>query len=85
MFDKGFPLISNYAIQNDVSGDRDGIGIEILEGDEILLEIFRDDTKRTREVTLYNKDFPLELIEQSIQLFKKEIPWDFIKNDNENT
>lgn len=81
MNDKDFPLVNNYAIQSDVSGDHDGIGIEILEEDEILLEIFRDDTKKTREVTLYKKDLPLELIEQSILLFKKYISWGFIEYD----
>ena len=79
MFDNDFPLISNYAIQSDVSGDRDGIGVEIYEGDEILIEIFRDDTKKKREITLYQNDLSLELIEQSIALFKKEIPWEFIE------
>ena len=85
MKDKAFPLINCYAIQSDVSNNRDGIGVEILDGDEILLEIFRDDTKRSREVTLYKKDLSLELVEQSIQLFKKEIPWDFIEYDEQST
>ncbi len=85
MIDKDYPLVNNYAVQSDVSGDRDGIGIEILEEEEILLEIFRDDTKRTREVTLYKRDLPLELIEQSIRLFKKEIPWNFIEYDEQST
>lgn len=80
MIDKDFPLISNYAIQSDVSGDRDGIGLEVIEGSEILLEIFRDDSKRKKEVTLYRRDVSLDLIEQAIELFKKEIPQDFIEN-----
>ena len=79
MIDKDLPLINSYDVQSDVSGDRDGIGVEVYEGDEILLEIFRDDSKKKREVTLYQKDLPLDLIEQSIQLFKKEIPWDFLE------
>lgn len=85
LIDKDFPLIGNYAVQSDVSGERDGIGIEVLEGDDFLLEIFRDDTKKKREVTLHKKDVPLELVEQSIQLFKREIPWDFIEYDEQNT
>jgi len=60
---------------------RDGIGVEIYLGDELLVEIFRDDTKKSREVTLYKKDVPLELLEESISIFKKEIPWDFIEYD----
>ena len=84
MIDKDFPLISNYAIQSDVSGDRDGIGVEIYERDELLLEIFRDDSKMKREITLYQKDLSLDLVEQPIALFKKEIPWDFIEYDVQN-
>ena len=60
---------------------RDGIGVEIYLGDELFVEIFRDDTKKSREVTLYKKDVPLELLEESISIFKKEIPWDFIEYD----
>ena len=34
-------------------------------------------------LTLWGKDLPLELIEESIQIFKKEIPWDFIDYSKE--
>jgi hypothetical protein len=64
-------------IASDVS-DRDGIGVEIYRDDKLVIEIFRDDTKRSRTVTLYQQDISLELLEKSIQTFKKEIPWDFI-------
>lgn len=68
-------------IASDVS-ERDGIGVEIYRDDKLVIEIFRDDTKRTRTVTLYQKDISLDLLEESIQTFKKEIPWDFIEYDN---
>jgi uncharacterized lipoprotein NlpE involved in copper resistance len=73
-------LLSKYnvVIASDVSGDRDGIGIEVSFNDEVILEIFRDDTKKKREVTLYKKDIQLELIEESIEKFKKEIPREFL-------
>ena len=58
-------------------GDRDGIGIEVSLNDELILEIFLDDTKKEREVTLYKRDLQLELVEESLELFKKEIPWEF--------
>lgn len=58
-------------------GERDGIGVEIYLGDEILVEVFRDDTQKSREVTLYKNDLPLEVVEQAISIFRKEIPWDF--------
>ncbi len=66
-------------IASDVSGNRDGIGVEIYRNDELLIEIFRDDSKLTRTITLWKQDISLELIEESIQDFKQKIPWDFIK------
>jgi hypothetical protein len=65
-------------ISSDVSNGRDGIGVEIYRDNELLVEVFRDDTKKSRTVTLWKQDLPLELIEESIQIFKKEIPWEFI-------
>jgi hypothetical protein len=70
-------------IASDVSNGRDGIGVEIYRDQILLVEIFRDDTQKTRTVTLWGKDLPLELIEESIQIFKKEIPWDFIDYSKE--
>lgn len=68
-------------IASDVS-DRDGIGVGIYRDDKLVIEIFRDDTKRTRTVTLYQQDISLDLLEEYIQTFKKEISWDFIDYDN---
>jgi len=68
-------------IASDVS-DRDGIGVEIYRDDKLVVEIFRDDTQRIRTVTLFQQDISLDLLEESIQTFKKEIPWDFIDYDN---
>ncbi|QES93613.1 hypothetical protein F0358_13230 [Empedobacter brevis] len=65
-------------IASDVNGDRDGIGVEIYRDGKLIVEIFRDDTKRTRTVTLFQQDISLDLIEESIQTFKREIPWNFI-------
>jgi hypothetical protein len=56
----------------------DGIGVELWLDDKIVLEIFRDDTKKTREVTFFQKEVPLALLEESVKKFKKEIPWDFL-------
>ncbi|MDR2364754.1 MAG: hypothetical protein LBD68_02725 [Zoogloeaceae bacterium] len=56
--------------------DRDGIGIEIHIGNELVLEIFRGDTKKPREVRLHKQDVPLDIIE-----FKREMPWGFIEDD----
>ncbi|MGI2056165.1 hypothetical protein ACRN9T_03075 [Shewanella baltica] len=69
--------IEKYIVASDVGPSRDGIGIEVYSGNDMLLEVFRDDTKKTREVTLYKKELDLELVEQTIALCKKEIPWEF--------
>jgi hypothetical protein len=70
---------SNYRIvkASDVS-DRDGIGVEISRDGELLCEIFRDDTDRTRTVWLAKQVVSLEEIEGFIQIFKDEIDWGFI-------
>jgi hypothetical protein len=67
----------SWIVASDVSS-RDGIGIELLVNDELVLEIFRDDTAKTREVTLHQKEVSLELLEESIAMFKREIPWEFL-------
>jgi hypothetical protein len=66
------------AIVSDVYS-RDGVGVEISLDDELVIEIFRDDTKKSRDVTLYVKDLPLEIVEASIAIFKEKIPYDFIE------
>ena len=66
-----------FQVASDVSS-RDGIGIEYYRDEEIIIEIFRDDMKKTREVTLYEKDIPLDVVENSIQIFKEKIDWEFI-------
>ena len=65
---------------SDVS-DRDGIGVEISREGELLCEIFRDDTAKTRTVWLAHKDVPLEELEGFIQIFRDEIDWSFIDDD----
>lgn len=72
-----FPKIEKYNVVSDV-GDRNGIGIEIYSADALLIEIFRNDNKKTREISLYKKDLDLELVEQAINLFKQKIPEDYM-------
>jgi hypothetical protein len=68
-------------VASDVNS-RDGIGVEIYQGDDLLIEMFRDDTARTREITTYRDAFSLAEMEGFIQIFKDEIPWDFIENND---
>jgi hypothetical protein len=67
-------------IASDVN-ERDGIGVEIHRNDELIAEIFRDDTDKTRTIRVFKENISLELMEECIMIFKKEIPWDFIKYD----
>ena len=71
-------------IASDVS-DRDGIGVEIYRNDELIVEVFRDDMNKTRKITTFSKDISLELMEEAIETFRKEIPWDFIQYDKTET
>lgn len=57
--------------------ERVGIGVEIYRNGELIVEIFRDDSKRTRTITVFKKSLSLELMQECIEIFKKEIPWDF--------
>ena len=63
--------------------ERDGIGIEVIRNNETVLEIFRDDTKKSRTITVFKKEVDLDIVEMSIQKFKNEIPWEFIEDKNE--
>ena len=67
-------------VASDVSS-RDGIGVEIYEDGRMVLEIFRDDTKKTRDVAMFQETIPLDLLEEAIAIFKKRIDWDFIDDD----
>ena len=60
---------------------RDGIGIEIWDWEEskILIEIFRDDENEDYTISLYEEGLPLNLIEECIERFRKEIPSVFQK------
>jgi hypothetical protein len=69
-------------IASDVS-NRDGIGVEIYRNDICVCEIFRDDTKLTRTVTLFVPEIELEQLEECIAIFKNKIPWDFINYDKQ--
>jgi hypothetical protein len=65
-----------FVVASDVS-DRDGKGVEIYRGSQLLVEVFRDDSKRMREVTLWQKDVPLEVVEEAVAIFRREVGWDF--------
>ncbi|WMI65088.1 hypothetical protein RBH94_13610 [Aestuariibaculum sp. YM273] len=41
------------------------------------MEIFRDDSTKSRTIRLFKEHILLDLMEKYIGYFKKEIPWDF--------
>jgi hypothetical protein len=63
---------------SDVS-DRDGIGVELYKNGECIIEIFRDDSEKTRTVTILKDNVSLSEMEKAIDEFKKGIPWEFIE------
>lgn len=67
-------------VASDVNS-RDGIGVELYVGDELIVEVFRDDTARTREVCLYDEKVSLDLVERCIESFKNNDLWEFIDYD----
>lgn len=58
--------------------ERDGIGIEVYRNNELIIEIFRSDSQKTRTIRTFKEGISIELMEQSISKFKQEIPWEFI-------
>ena len=58
---------------------RDGIGLEIWEksSNSMIVEIFRNDSKRQIEFLSEKADVPLDLIEKSIEIFNEKIGRDF--------
>ena len=56
---------------------RDGVGVEIYRDNKLVVEIFRDDTKRTREIFFFKESISLELMEEETVAI--HIPWEFIE------
>lgn len=71
-------------VASNVSEGNDGIGIEVWERDELIILVFRDDSKKTRTVNTFNQNVSLELIEKIIKIFKNKIPWEFIEYEEDN-
>lgn len=69
-------------VASDVSNGNDNIGVEIYRGEELLIAILRDDTKKIREIQTFAHTFTLEEMEGFIQIFRDSVPWDFVDYDN---
>jgi len=60
-----------------VTEGHDGLGLECWRGDQIVFEIFRDDERLKFEVTLFEGDVPLELLEYAMPA-ARELLGDFM-------
>ncbi len=59
-----------YVVASDVSS-RDGVGLETYVNDDLVMEIFRDDSERRICMTLFADSLDLAIIEASIATFKE--------------
>lgn len=48
--------------------------METDQNNRLMMEIFRDDAGKTQTLTLFERDIPLDWMEEAICIFKKEIP-----------
>ncbi len=65
-----------------IAGDvlhRDGISLEVWLNDKLILEIFRDDTEKSKYITVFENPVPLELMEEALIRFKRNIPSGYIE------
>ncbi|UMZ09481.1 hypothetical protein I9018_18255 [Pseudomonas sp. MPFS] len=68
-----------YCASSVVEG-HDGLGFECWEGDSrVLFEIFRNDETLRYEVTLFEQDIPLELLEYAVPIARQQLG-DFVAN-----
>lgn len=52
---------------------RDGIGVELLSGDQVVAEVFRCDADRSLIVTTFGNNLPLIVIEQLIAVAREKL------------
>lgn len=52
---------------------RDGLGLELLSGDEVVAEVFRCDADHSLIITTFNNDVPLVVIEEFIAVARDRL------------
>ena len=67
----------SYLIASDVNL-RDGIGLETYIDDDLVMEIFRDDSEKRTYMTLFSGSVELDVIEASVEKFKECIDLNYI-------
>ncbi|MEM9081406.1 MAG: hypothetical protein AAGC74_12020 [Verrucomicrobiota bacterium] len=63
-------------VASDISS-RDGVGLEVYKNEKLIIEIFRDDSQKTRSVTLFNQSVTFEEMENAMTSFKTSDLWNF--------
>ena len=58
---------------------RDGIGLETYIDGDLVMEIFRDDSERRTYMTLFSGSLDLDVIEASVETFKRRIDLNYIE------
>lgn len=56
-----------------VTKRHDGLAIECWRGNDLVFDIFRNDERLRFEVTLFEQDVPLELLEYAIPTARKSL------------
>ena len=68
----------SYLVASDVN-PRDGIGLETYIDGDLVMEIFRDDSERRTYMTLFSGSLDLDVIEASVETFKRRIDLNYIE------
>ncbi len=53
--------------------NRDGLGVELLAGDEVVAEVFRCDADHSLIITTFDNDVPLVVIEELIAMARNRL------------
>lgn len=72
-----------YIVASDVN-TRDGIGIEVWVDGELALELFRDNTKKTKTLTAFVEGISIETVEAALEAFKKKIPGEYLSSSGDS-
>lgn len=70
-----------YVVASDVN-PRDGIGLETYINDDLVMEIFRDDTERRTYVTIFVRQLDFDVLEASIAKFRERIELNYIEYED---
>ena len=72
-----------YVVASDVN-PRNGIGLETYINEDLVLEVFRDDSESRAYVTLFSCRVDIDVIEASIATFKERIDLNYIDYPEES-